>query len=275
MGLFDNPFRSLDLAREAADKYMPEHDVLARKVAQRSIVMLKNEDSILPLKTAGQKIAVVGWWVDDKQNEEGCGVVWGNSSFVTTLADGISNAMVHPSTEFTKVQANTAESVLDGGVDAATKAAGWADVVVLAVGEPTNYSSEAQSRTDIVIPDAQMQVAKAVIAVGKPVVVLLKNGRAIALDDALLSCSSILVTWFLGKMSGDAIGDILFGEVSPSGRLPVSFPIRSGQQPYFYNHMSSGRPCTPGARSFKNCWREIPNNALYPFGFGLTYSQFE
>lgn len=146
---------------------------------------------------------------------------------------------------------------------------------MLAVGEPRNYSGEAESRTDIIIPAAQMQVANAVIATGKPVVVLLKNGRAIALDDTLASAEAILVTWFLGKKAGDAIADLLFGDVSPSGRLPVSFPIRSGQQPYFYNHMSSGRPCTPGSRSFKNCWREISNDALYPFGFGLTYSQFE
>ena len=114
MGLFDDPYRSLDLAREAADSFMPEHDALARNVAVRSVVMLKNEGSVLPLKKAGQKVAVVGWWIDDQGNEEGCGVIWGNASFVTTLADGISNAMKSPATEFKKVQANTVESVLDG-----------------------------------------------------------------------------------------------------------------------------------------------------------------
>merc|ERR1719343_1052926 len=119
-----------------------------------------------------------------------------------------------------------------------------------------------------------MNLAEAVAAVGKPVVVLLKNGRALALHGAVKEASAILVTWFLGKETGTAIADLLFGDYSPSGRLPVSFPIRSGQQPYFYNHMSTGRPCTKkNKHGWKNCWRQTGNRALYPFGHGLTFTR--
>merc|ERR1711871_841581 len=174
-----------------------------------------------------------------------------------------------------RVQGSGVEIPIDGGIDAAVDAASWADVVVLALGEPKNYSGEAQSRTDIVIPGAQQQLAEAVAATGTPMVVLLKNGRALALEGAVKDASAIVVTWFLGKKTGIAIADVLFGDYSPSGRLPISFPIRSGQQPYYYNHMNSGRPCGNKVQSFKNCWREIPNLALYPFGHGLTYTEFK
>jgi beta-glucosidase len=121
----------------------------------------------------------------------------------------------------------------------------------------------------------QIRLAEAIAATGKPTVVVLKNGRALELSGAVLASPAILVSWFLGKKTGSALAGILFGDAGPSGRLPVSFPIRSGQQPYFYNHMSSGRPCK-GAR-FQNCWSdlsELSNRALFPFGHGLTYTEF-
>ena len=130
------------------------------------------------------------------------GVIWGNRSFVVTLAAGITQAMADPAAEFRKVQASTSEAPIAGGIDAARAAAEWADVVILALGEPRNYSGEAQSRTDIVIPDAQQQVAEAVAAVGKPTVALIKNGRALALDGAIVGADAIMVTWFLGKEQG-------------------------------------------------------------------------
>jgi len=254
--------------------WVPEHDKLSRHVARQSVVMLKNEGNVLPLKKTGQKIALIGWWVEDQMNAEGCGVIWGNHSAVVTLAQGMAEAIDDPSNLRT-VHGSGVEIPCDGGIEAATQATDWADVVVLAFGEPKNYSGEAQSRTDIVIPDAQMKLAEAVAAKGKPMVVLLKNGRALALDGAVKDASAILVTWFLGKMQGNAIADLLFGDFSPSGRLPVSFPIRSGQQPFFYNHMSSGRPCVGETAMWKNCWRQIRNEPLYPFGHGLTYTSFD
>ena len=267
MGLFDDPYRSLDPSREAASHFSPAHEELALSAARKSVVLLKNEGSVLPLKKSGQKIALIGWWVNDKLNAEGCGVIWGNHSFVVPLGEGVAAAMGDPETELKTVEGSLIEEPIggdgDGGIDAAKAAAEWADVVVLALGEPKNYTGEAQSRTDIVVPAAQQALAEAVAAEGKPTVVLLKNGRALALEGAVKDAEAIMVTWFLGKKSGTAIAELLFGDHSPEGRLPVSFPVRSGQQPYFYNHASSGRPCVgdspPSARgrAFKNCWREI------------------
>ena len=271
LGLFDDPYRSLDLTREASAHFSVAHDELALTAARKSVVMLKNSNSLLPLKKKGQKIALIGWWANDNLNAEGCGVIWGNHSFAVTLHDGIAAAMDDATKELKTVEGSLVEEPITGGIADATAAAEWADVVVLALGEPTNYSGEAQSRTDIVIPQPQQALAEAVSAVGKPTVVLLKNGRALALEGAVKNAEAILVTWFLGKKSGEALADLLFGDHSPEGRLPVSFPVRSGQQPYHYNHASRGRPCVGDSppstrgRAFKNCWREIANSALYSF----------
>ena len=274
-GLFDDPYRSLDLTREASAHFSVAHDELALTAARKSVVMLKNEfvnsNSVLPLKKRGQKIALIGWWANDTENSEGCGVIWGNHSFAVTLRDGIAAAMNDATKELKTVEGSLIEAPIPGGIAEATVAAEWADVVILALGEPKNYSGEAESRTDIVIPQPQQALAEAVSAVGKPTVVLLKNGRALALEGAVKNAHAIMVTWFLGKKTGEALADLLFGDNSPEGRLPVSFPVRSGQQPYHYNHASSGRPCVGDSppstrgRAFKNCWREIANSALYPF----------
>jgi len=148
-------------------------------------------------------------------------------------------------------------------------------VVLLAIGEPSHYSGEAQSRTQIVVPAAQQALAEAVSATGKPLVVLLRTGRALALTGAVREADAILVTWFLGSQTGPAIADILFGDYNPSARLPVSFPIDPGQQPLYYNHTRTGRPYeTGGPETFRTRWRESPHAALYPFGHGLGYARF-
>jgi len=148
--------------------------------------------------------------------------------------------------------------------------------VILAIGEGANMSGEAQSRTEIIIPPPQQQLAEAVAAVGKPIVVVLKHGRALALEGAVASAQAILATWFLGTETGNATADVLFGAYSPSGRLPASFPLRSGQEPYYYAHKATGRPNPPGElQPYKAHFRGIPNAALYPFGHGLTYGKIE
>ena len=135
-------------------------------------------------------------------------------------------------------------------------------------------SGEAQSRTEIVIPEPQQQLAEAVAAVGKPIVVVLKHGRALALQGAVANAQAILATWFLGTETGNAIADVLFGAYSPSARLPASFPRASGQEPYYYAHKPTGRPNPPGdLQPYKAHFRGIPNSALYPFGHGLTYGK--
>lgn len=153
-------------------------------------------------------------------------------------------------------------------------AARAADIVILALGESQQMSGEAQSRTSITLPAPQQALAEAVLSVGKPVVVVLRNGRALALRGAVLAAPAILISWFLGSETGHALADILFGTVCPSGRLPVSFPYESGQEPYHYDHKPTGRPAPSGARQpYKAQYRTTPNGALFPFGHGLGYGR--
>ena len=274
IGLFDNPYRSLDPEREADQTHIVEHDALGRDSARRSVVLLKNEAELLPLKKQGQKIALIGPFVQDRDNIEGCWTLFGDKSRYVTLESGVRTAMEDPAA--LEIVAGCAfEAPLDGGIDAAVAAARRADVVVLAVGEPQRYSGEAQSRVEITLPPAQQALAEAVAATGTPLVVLLRNGRALALQGAVRDAQAIAVTWYLGTQNGHALADILFGDYSPSARLPVSFPHASGQQPYFYNHPRSGRPELPTLSEFKSRWREFPNTALYAFGHGIGYARFE
>jgi len=166
------------------------------------------------------------------------------------------------------------ESPIDGGIEAALAVAKQADVVLLALGEAQEFSGESQSRTQIILPQAQQDLAEAVAATGTPVVVLLRTGRALALTGAVRGADAILVTWFLGTQTGTAVADVVFGDYNPSGHLPVSFPCDSGQQPLFYSAPRTGRPQGDGPRTFKSSWREVPNRALYSFGHGLSYTDF-
>ncbi len=273
IGLFDNPYRSLDPAREADQSHIAEHDALARDAARRSVVLLKNDGDLLPLKKQGQKIALIGPFVQDRDNIEGCWTLFGDKSRYVTLESGM-RAAIGDAAALDVVAGCALEAPVEGGIEAAVAAARFADVVVLAVGEPQRYSGEAQSRVEITLPPAQQALAEAVAATGTPMVVLLRNGRALALQGAVREAQAIAVTWYLGTQNGHALTDILFGDYSPSARLPVSFPQASGQQPYFYNHPRSGRPELPGMSEFKSRWREVPNAALYAFGHGLGYARF-
>ncbi len=273
IGLFDDPYRSLDPAREADTSHIAAHDALARDAARRSIVLLKNDGALLPLRKAGQKIALIGPFAQDRDNIEGCWTLFGDKARYVTLEAGMRAALADQAL-LEVVPGCALEDAVEGGIEAAVAAARRADVVVLALGEPQRYSGEAQSRVEIVVPAAQQALAEAVAATGTPVVVLLRNGRALALHGAVRDAQAIAVTWFLGTQTGHAVADVLFGDYSPSGRLPVSFPQHSGQQPYFYNHPRTGRPELPGMSEFKARWREIPNAPLYPFGHGLGYATF-
>ena len=273
IGLFDDPYRSLDPAREADTSHIAAHDALARDAARRSIVLLKNDGALLPLRRAGQKIALIGPFARDRDNIEGCWTLFGDKTRYVTLEAGMRAALADQAL-LEVVPGCALEDAVEGGIEAAVAAARRADVVVLALGEPQRYSGEAQSRVEIVVPAVQQALAEAVAATGTPVVVLLRNGRALALHGAVRDAQAIAVTWFLGTQTGHAVADVLFGHYSPSGRLPVSFPQHSGQQPYFYNHPRTGRPELPGMSEFKARWREIPNAPLYAFGHGLGYATF-
>lgn len=273
IGLLDNPYRSLDADVEADTSKNAAHAELARDASRRSIVMLKN-DGILPLRTSGQKIALIGPFGADVDNLEGCWTLFGDKARHINIEAGL-RAALSAGDALEVVAGSGIEEALDGGIDDAVAAAKRADVVLLAIGEPQVYSGEAQSRTQIVVPPAQQALAEAVAATGTPVVVLLKNGRALALTGAVRNANAILVTWFLGSQTGPAIADVVFGAYNPSGRLPVSFPQDAGQQPYFYNHLRTGRPeLADQPPAFKARYREVTFEALYPFGHGLSYTTF-
>ncbi|WP_058835037.1 glycoside hydrolase family 3 N-terminal domain-containing protein [Luteimonas abyssi] len=275
IGLLDDPYRSLDPEREADTGHLADHEALARDAARRSIVLLKNDDAVLPLKKREQRIALVGPFARDRENIEGCWTLFGDRSRYEPLEDGVRAALGEAAASLVVVPGCDLEAPVEGGIEAAVAAARDADVVVLALGEPQRYSGEAQSRIDIGLPPAQEALAEAVAATGTPVVVVLRNGRALALTGAVRDAQAILVTWYLGTRTGSAVADVLFGDYNPSARLPVSFPQATGQQPYFYNHPRTGRPELPTMSEFKARWREIPNEPLYPFGYGLSYTRFE
>jgi len=273
LGLFDDPFRRIDPRREKTQIRTRAHLDLAREAGVRSIVMLKNDGDLLPLPRAGKRIALIGPFARGQHDLIGPWNVYGTDAEAVDLLTGM-QAAVADRTAITVVDGSGIDAPLPGGIEAAVAAAQAADVVVLAIGETQRMSGEAQSRTAIVVPPAQMALAEAVAATGKPVVVLLRNGRALALEGAVLAAPAILVTWFLGSQMGPAIADVLFGRESPSARLPVSFPHATGQQPYHYAHKTTGRPNPPGApQEYKTHYREVPNDALFPFGHGLTYGR--
>jgi beta-glucosidase len=273
LGLFDDPFRGLDGPPAAKRPENPEFIALAREDARRSIVMLKNEAKLLPLPKAGTKIALIGPFSEGTKELMGSWSLFPGQSAPVGIDEGL-RAALGADSSVTIARGSNVESPLPGGIEAAVAAARDADVVVLAIGENQKMSGESRSRSDIGLPQPQQDLAEAVAATGKPVVVLLSNGRAMALKGAVRNARAILVTWFLGVQTGPAIADVIFGDFNPSGRLPVSFPQTAGQVPYYYAHKRTGRPSPEGApdTSFKTRYVDATNEALYPFGFGIGYA---
>jgi beta-glucosidase len=275
LGLFEDPFRRIDVKRESARSMLPQTRALAREAGRKAIVLLKNDGDLLPLPRSGKRIALIGPFAAGAHDLVGPWVVYGDDQKAVDLATGIRGALVDKN-GLIVAQGSDVEAPIAGGIAQAVDAARQADIVILAIGEGAAMSGEAQSRTEIVVPEPQQRLAEAVAAVGKPVVVVLKHGRALALQGAVANARAILATWFLGTETGNATADVLFGAYSPSGRLPASFPRASGQEPYYYAHKSTGRPNPPGElQPYKAHFRGIPNSALYPFGHGLTYGKID
>jgi beta-glucosidase len=264
LGLFDDPFRRMDLKRQQARMRTKPALSLAREAAQRSIVLLKNEGDLLPLPRAGKRIALIGPFAEGQGNLHGPWTLFADSKEAVDLATGIRAAVADPAL-VTVTKGSDVTSPVSGGIDAAVAAAQRADIVILAVGEREAMSGENASRDLVVLPEPQQKLAEAVAATSKPVIIALRNGRALALEGAVLNAPAILVTWFLGSEAGNAIADILFGVTGPSGRLPVSFPISAGQVPYYYSHRRLGRP--------NSRYITVKNEARFPFGHGLTYGK--
>ncbi|HYC69452.1 glycoside hydrolase family 3 N-terminal domain-containing protein [Brevundimonas sp.] len=270
LGLFENPYRGSDVRTERRVTGTREHLALAREAARKSIVMLKNDGGVLPLSKSGQRIALIGPFGADRTDLFGPWSIFRDEKLAVSLEDGI-RAGLGDGSGLTVVKGCDVEAAIPGGIEAAAAAAAEADVVLLAVGESGDMSAESKSRVELTVPEAQLALAEAVAAVGKPVVVLLRNGRGMELSGAVAEAPAILVTWFLGSETGAAVADVLFGDHAPTGRLPVSFPYRSGQSPFYYAHKSTGRPSQPTDTEFTSKFRGVPHAALYPFGHGLTY----
>jgi beta-glucosidase len=272
IGLFDNPWRSLDPAAESARIGAPAHRLLARESAARSIVLLQNKGDVLPLDPAADKrIALIGPFGEDRDNLYGPWAFYGDPGKGVDIATGLRAAMRDPARLAVEPGCGI-DGPLDGGIARAVEAAKGADIVILAIGESQGMSGEAQSRTEIDMPAVQQALAEAVAATGKPLIVLLRHGRALALHGAIANAQAILATWFLGSEAGHAIADILFGRVDPSAKLPVSFPWESGQEPFFYDRKSTGRPVVDQRTEYKARYATTDNSARFPFGHGLTYT---
>lgn len=273
VGLFDDPFRRIDPRREKTRVRAAPHLAVARDAARKSIVMLRNDGDLLPLKKRGQKIALIGPFAAGQHDLIGPWNVYGDDAQAIDIATGFRRAMANDG-ELVVVEGCKPFEPVAGGIDAAVAAARAADVAVLVVGETQDMSGEAKSRTAITVPAAQQALVEAVAAAGKPYVVLLKNGRALELSGAVLAAPALLVTWFLGSETGPAIADVLFGDEGPAGRLPVSFPLESGQQPFHYAHKPTGRPNPAGPlEPYKAHFQGIANAARFAFGHGLTYGR--
>ena len=273
LGLFDEPFKYCNKERETKNIMSQEVQNAALEVAKRSIVLLKNSNSLLPLKKDLSKIAVIGPLADSKQDPLGPWAAVGNPNDVVTIVEGIKK-LVTPKTEVLFSKGCDIEDTSTDNFDDAVKTATESDVVILCIGERENMTGEANNRSTLDLPGVQQKLAEEIYKTGKPVVVILMNGRPLSIEWIDRNMSAIVEAWFLGIKSGDAIAEVLFGDYNPSGKLPVSFPRTVGQIPIYYNHKNTGRPGNERNR-FTSKYLDLPLTPLYPFGFGLSYTNFE
>ncbi|WP_194777514.1 beta-glucosidase BglX [Pararhodonellum marinum] len=295
LGLFDDPFRYADPNRSQNEIFTPEHRKVAREIAAQTFVLLKNEGDILPLKKQGT-IALVGPMADNRENMAGTWSVAGRFTESVSLKEGLENALGEQAKIVYARGANVvADSLLESRVSIfgkptyrderseevliqeALAAVKDADVIVAAMGESAEMSGEASSRSDIEIPQNQRALMQALMDTGKPVVLVLFTGRPLGMAWEEEHMPAILNVWFAGSEAGDAIADVLFGEVNPSGKLTATFPQNVGQVPLFYNHKNTGRPLPEGEwfQKFRSNYLDVSNEPLYPFGYGLSYTNFE
>src|SRR6476660_2654211 len=280
-GLFDHPY--VDVSKAAGAQLLPDAVALARKDAARSMVLLKNDNSTLPLDPS-KNTAVIGPLGNDGHDMLGPWWGTGRDQDAVTLFNGIKAQSTGPTT-FTKAcdlpnteppQYNPADDCPAGpGFDQAVAAAKSADQVVLALGEPREMSGEATSRSNIDLPGDQQQLIDRIAATGKPFTVVLFNGRPLTLANVAAKSPAILEAWFPGVQAGNAVADVLFGKVNPGGKLPVSFPVNLGQVPIYYNHEPTGRPCDATSK-YNSRYRDLNTcDPLYSFGYGLSYTTFD
>jgi beta-glucosidase len=271
LGLFDKPYT--DESRERAVLLSPEHVAAAREIAARSLVLLKNEKETLPLKKNIRSIALIGPLADSQQDIIGSWNGDGRKEDAVTVLAGL-KAKAAQGTKITYAKGCEINGDSTEGFAEAVQLARDADVAILAVGESADMSGEASSRASLDLPGRQLDLVKAVQATGKPLVIVLMNGRPLTINWLAENTSAILETWFAGTEGGNAIADVLFGDVNPGGKLPVTFPRAVGQEPLYYNQMNTGRPPDPNNK-YSSKYLDVPWTPLYPFGYGLSYTRFK
>ncbi|HEX4737289.1 MAG TPA: glycoside hydrolase family 3 N-terminal domain-containing protein [Allosphingosinicella sp.] len=273
LGLFDHPYRD-DPDHQPGVFLSDASRAVAREAARRSIVLLKNDGNLLPIAASARRIAVIGGLADDPDSELGSWRAQGHVEDVAPLLPALREALPK-GTQIDYQPGAGPRSDDRGGIGRAVEAARRADLVLLVVGEDFDMTGEARSRSDLGLPGAQQVLADAVLDTGKPVVVLLMNGRPLAIDRLAERAPAILETWFLGVEAGPAIADILTGRVSPGGKLPATFPRATGAVPFFYDRLPSGRPADPDPTKDTVRYHDLPITPLFPFGHGLSYARFD
>ncbi len=293
LGLFSDPYRYVNDTRPGKEIFTDSNRNFSREIAKRSFVLLKNQNEVLPLKKSG-KIALVGPLADNQRNMLGTWVVAGEWQKSVSVMQGIKNAtadsleifyakganitddsMLKVRTNALGVEVETDERSPDAMIAEAVNAASMADVIVAVVGEAADMTGEASSRADISIPESQQTLLKALKATGKPLVIVLFNGRPLTLNWENENADAILDCWFPGTEAGNAVADVLFGDYNPSGKITATFPRSVGQIPIYYNHKNTGRPFhNEESAKFKSNYLDISNDPLFPFGFGLSYTAF-
>jgi beta-glucosidase len=270
LGLFERPYA--DEAREGASIFNAEFIAAAREISGRSMVLLKNERETLPLAKNLKAVAVVGPLGDDQKNMIGSWSGDGKAEDAVTVLAGI-KSKVSPSTRVLFARGCEITGDSTDGFAEAVRAAREADVTLLVVGESAEMSGEAASRSSLDLPGRQLDLIKAIHETGKPYAVVLMNGRPLTINWAAENSPAILETWFAGTQAGNAIADVIFGDVNPGGKLPVTFPRHVGQIPIYYNYKNTGRP-TDLNNKYTSKYLDVPVTPLYPFGHGLSYTQF-
>ncbi len=270
LGLFDDPYHGATPERERSVLLAPEHRQLARRVAQESIVLLKNDGSLLPLAERLRTIAVIGPLADDKVAALGSWPGRGDPRDAVTPLEGIKQRAGGVSVVYAKGCGIT-DTATAGFADAVA-AAKQAEVALLLLGEAGDMSGEAASRASLDLPGVQPRLLEAVYATGTPTVLVVMNGRPLTLPWAAEHVPAMVESWFLGVETGPALAAVLFGDVSPSGKLPATFPRAVGEIPLYYNHKNTGRPTGPDKYTSK--YTDLPVTPLFPFGHGLSYTTF-
>ncbi|QBN20349.1 beta-glucosidase BglX [Flavobacterium nackdongense] len=285
LGLFDNPYKYCDEAREKAVIGSKANNDGVLDMAKKSIVLLKNDKNLLPLKKSGQKIALIGALANDKSSPLGSWRLAAEDNSAVSVLEGMQQykdntltfekgpeLLLQKATFLFEVAYNTTDK---SGFDAAKKAAANADVVVMVLGENGYQSGESRSRTNLDLPGLQQELLEEIYKVNPNIVLVLNNGRPLALPWAAKNIPAIVEAWQLGTQTGNAVAQVLYGDYNPSGKLPMSFPRNVGQCPIYYNNYSTGRPIMTDNNVFWSHYMDVENTPQFPFGFGLSYTTFD